>query len=228
MKIILDSFKNWKKVDYALLIVAILMVGVVPLFTAEKGWLLTFITSLTSIVAGILNYKGRHFTYPVYVIYAILYTYVSLTSHMYGEAILYGIYALPMYIYSSVKWLKNLDVGGEEEDLEIYSIDKKHLIGLLSIGVVVLVGYGYILSIIGSAVPYLNSLSTVCSASAIYMTNKRYKQQWYAWLSYSFTFAAIWMSNMTITFAVQSAFFVVLNILGLINWNKEYRKVWKQ
>lgn len=223
MKVIIDSFKNWKKFDYGLLVVAILMVAVVPLFSAEKGWVLTLITSIASIIAGILNYKGRHLTYPVYVVYAALYTYVALTSHMYGEAILYGIYALPMYIYSSVKWLKNMDVGGEEEDLEIYAIDRKHLLGILGIGVVVLAGYGYILSMIGSSVPYLNSLSTVCSATAIYMTNKRYKEQWWAWLSYSFTFAAIWMSNMTISFAVQSAFFVVLNILGMINWKKEYK-----
>ena len=224
MKIIVDSFRNWRRFDYGLLIVAILMVAVVPLFSAEEGWVLTLITSISSIVAGILNYKGRHLTFPVYVVYALLYTYVSLTSHMYGEAILYGIYALPMYTYSSVKWLKHIDVGSDAENLEINSIDRKHLIGILVMVVVVTLGYGQILSIIGSHVPFLNSLSTACSATAIYMTNKRYKEQWWAWLAYSFTFCAIWMSNMTISFAVQSVFFVVLNILGMINWKKEYEK----
>lgn len=223
MKIVLDSFKNWKKFDYCLLIVAILMVAVVPLFSSEKGWVLTLITSISSIIAGILNYKGRHLTFPVYVIYSLLYVYVSLTSHMYGEAILYGVYALPMYTYSSIKWLKNIDSSSEEENLEICAIDRKHVFAILALVVVVTVVYGQILTVIGSNVPYLNSLSTASSATAIYMTNKRYKEQWWAWLSYSFVFAAIWMSNMTISFAVQSAFFVVLNILGMVNWQKEYR-----
>ena len=225
-KVIKESFAGWHKLDYLLMATCIIIVGVIPIFKSEEGWVFTLITSVAAIVSAMLNYKGQGLTFPVYVIYSVVYIYVSLTNHMYGEAILYGVWALPMYTMSTVKWIKKTNVV--PEGFEINILKKKHLIIILVLGVLVTLGYGYGLSMINSNVPYLNSLGTVCSATGIYMTNRRYREQWYAWLAYTFVFAAIWMSNMTISFLVQSCLFLVLNVLGLLNWNKEYKRQLEQ
>lgn len=226
MKEIINSFKNWKPFDYGLLLSAIVILMVIAFIQPQEGWALTLLASFCSITAGVLLYKGQQLGFAVYILYSILYIITSLKNHMYGEAILYGVYSLPMYIYSTIRWIKELKAreNQHEDFLKIETVGKKELAIILAIGVSVTLAYGYILSIMNSAVPYLNSLGTVCCSTSIYMTNRKYKEQWWAWLSYSFVFAAIWMSNMTLTFAVQSMVFVVLNVCGLVNWKKMYRK----
>lgn len=230
MRIVLDSFKNWKKFDYGLLIVALTTLIVIAVVKPQDHWLMTLVASSCSMTAGVLIYKGKQLGFAFYIVYSILYTIISLVNHMYGEAILYGIYALPMYVNSTVRWTREMKAAKEaghsvnQEFLTIEKLDKKHAVIILGIGVAVTAGYGYVLSLMNSAVPYLNSLGTVCCATSIYMANKKYKEQWWAWLSYSLVFAAIWMSNMTLTFAAQSVVFVILNICGLVNWDKQYKE----
>lgn len=53
--------------------------------------------------------KGQIATQFIGAIYFCFYIFIAYTQKLYGEAILYLVIMLPMYIYGIIHWLKNRD-----------------------------------------------------------------------------------------------------------------------
>lgn len=218
-------FKNWTKADlifYSASIILIIVSGII-----FKAYWISFLVSIIGITAGILNMKANKYSYVLYTAQVILYAYVSWRNRFIGEAVLAAFYLLPVYAYSAVKWIR---ISRKEPGLQIFKITKKLLIILAIACVVVTAGYGYVLSLLNSGLPYVNALGTFTSVAAGYLSARRIKEQWYFWIAYSLIFSGIWISTLgpdtsQITLILQNIPFLYINIVGLVKWNRMYREV---
>lgn len=217
-------FRNWTKSDiifYGASMVLIITAGII--FEAA---FISLVISIVGITAGIMNMKADKYCYLFYIVQITLYAFVSWRNRFIGEAILAAFYLLPLYIYSSVRWLGKKSV---KTDFQIFRITKKLIVILAIACVVVTAGYGYILSLLKSNLPYINALGTFTSVAAGFLTSRRIKEQWYFWIAYSLIFSAIWISTLSadttqITLVLQNIPYLAINIVGLIKWNKLYKE----
>lgn len=217
-------FKNWTKTDiifYALSITLIVISGIV-----FKAYWVSFLVSIIGITAGILNMKANKYSYVLYVAQVMLYAYVSYHNKFIGETILAVFYLLPVYAYSAIKWIR---ASRKNPGVQIFKITKKIIIILAIAGVVVTAGYGYILKLLNSDLPYINALGTFTSVAAGFLSARRIKEQWYFWIAYSIIFSGIWISTLSsdtsqMTLVLQNIPFLYINIVGLIKWNRMYKE----
>ncbi|MFA5342040.1 MAG: nicotinamide riboside transporter PnuC [Clostridia bacterium] len=216
--------KNWTKADiifYSVSITLIIVTGII-----FKAYWISFLVSIIGITAGILNMKANKYSYVLYTLQAILYAYVSWHNKFIGEALLAGLYLFPVYLYSAIKWIR---VSRNEPGLQIFRITKKLLIILAVAGILVTAGYGYVLNLLNSNLPYINALGTFTSVAAGYLSARRIKEQWYFWIAYSLIFSGIWLSTLgsdtsQMTLILQNIPFLYINIVGLVQWNKMYKE----
>ena len=218
-------FKNWSKGDFIFYFASIILIAVTGIIF--KAYWVSFLVSAVGITAGVIHMKANKYSYILYIIQISLYAYVSWRNRFIGEAVLAAFYLLPLYIYSAVRWIK---LGNKEKgDAEIFKITKKQIIILAVACVAVTGGYGYVLSLLKSNLPYANALGTFLSVAAGYLSAKRVKEQWLFWISYSLIFSGIWISTLgsdtsNVTLIVQNIPYLYINISGLIKWNKLYKE----
>ncbi len=217
--------KNITKVDYVFYGLSITLILVFALVFQVP--FLVFLVSATGITAGVLNMKGNKYCNIFYSIQIALYAYISFRNKFFGEAILAGLYLFPVYIFSTYKWV--IKKGKEEVIARVYKINLKQVLALSIIGIVGTLAYGYFLNFIGSSLPYLNALGTFATIGAGYLYALRIKEQWYLWSSYTIILAIIWISTLQvdksqITMIVQNIPFLIINIVGLVKWQKLYKE----
>lgn len=217
-------FKNWTKADIVFYVASMTLLVVTGIIF--KAAVISFIISVVGVTAGFMNMKANKYCYLFYIVQVALYSYVSWKNRFIGEAVLNAFYLLPLYVYSAFKWLKKNDMPAE---FQIFKITKKLLIILALAGIVITTGYGYVLNLLNSNLPYVNALATFISIAAGYLSSRRIKEQWYFWVAASIIFSVIWISTLgkdtsQITLIFQNIPYVILNVMGLIKWNKLYNQ----
>ena len=114
-------FRNWTKSDiifYGASMVLIITAGII--FEAA---FISLVISIVGITAGIMNMKADKYCYLFYIVQITLYAFVSWRNRFIGEAVLAAFYLLPLYIYSSVRWLGKKSV---KADFQIFRITKTY------------------------------------------------------------------------------------------------------
>ncbi len=217
-------FKNWTKADIILYIASMMLIVISGFIF--KAYFLSFLASIIGITAGIMNMKANKYCYILYMAQVILYAFVAWHNKFIGEAILAAFYLLPLYTYSAVKWIK---ASRKDEKLLIFKMTKKLLVILSIACVIVTFGYGYVLDMLNSNLPYINALGTFTSVAAGYLSANRIKEQWYFWIAYSLIFSGIWISTLIadtsqVTLILQNIPYLYINIVGLVKWNKLYKE----
>lgn len=187
---------------------------------------ISFIISVVGVTAGFMNMKANKYCYIPYIVQVTLYAYVSWNNRFIGEAVLNAFYLLPLYIYSAFKWIRKKDL---ESDFQIFAITKKLLIILGIAGIVITTGYGYVLQSLKSNLPFINAFATFISIAAGYLSARRIKEQWYFWIASSIIFSVIWITTLgndtsQITLILQNIPYLIINIVGLVKWNKLYKQ----
>ena len=215
-------FKNWTRADIIFYIASMTLFVVTGIIF--KALFISFLVSVVGVTAGFMNMKANKYCYILYVVQVALYAYVSWQNKFIGEAILSAFYLLPLYTYSAFKWIRKKDA---ESDFQIFSITKNLLIILGIAGIVVTIGYGFVLQSLQSNLPFLNAFASFISIAAGYLSSRRIKEQWYFWITSSIIFSIIWISTLgndtsQITLIVQNVPYMILNIMGLVKWNKLY------
>jgi nicotinamide mononucleotide transporter PnuC len=220
-------FKGWNKWNYIFYIFScVTLIAVTIIFRSS---VLTLLASLIGLTSGMMNLKANKLCFITYIVQAALYSYVSFTNKFYGEAILAGLYLFPMYIYSAFKWIRKKTDDKDDSDPKVYKLEAKYYIWIAAAGVVITGGYGYLLSVLNSSAPYLNSLGTFMCIAAAFLTAKRVKEQWYFWMGYSISLIIIWAGTLgtnmdQIALLIQIVLYMGINLGGLLRWNKLYKE----
>lgn len=90
---------------------------------------LTLIASCIGVTSLILAAKGNVWSQILMIIFSVLYGIISAQFHYWGEMITYLGMTMPMAIFSTITWLKNLSENGKE--VKIQELKGQHIIILL-------------------------------------------------------------------------------------------------
>ena len=148
-------------------------------------------------------------------IYIYLFHSVSLLS----ESLL-NVYYLLMAVYGWYQWRR----GNHHEGRKIISWSiRKHsfLIILTSLTVPIL---GYAMDQLGASMPYLDAFTTCFAVLATVMVAHKVLENWHYWLVINVTSVYLFSSKELYLTAAMFVLYVVLTIIGYINWKNIYAR----
>jgi len=210
-------FKNWNRYDYGYYLFCLAVLLVSSIFYHSS------IVSLTAAILGIsavmMNMKAEKICFVLYLLQCIVYSYIAYHEKFYGEVVRNIIYSIPIYTWSIIQWIKTIEKRKNEQIFTISHRFNSLLVVFIVLGTL---GYGYVLNLLNSSQPYLNSLSTLVIIVSTFLAAKSIKQQWYYWCLYCIVMFILWSSTGTTQFPllIQNVLFLVLNIQGIITWQK--------
>ena len=146
-------------------------------------------------------------------IYIYLFHSVSLLS----ESLL-NVYYLVMAIYGWYQWQH----GQQNQERKIVSWPlKKHSYLIFATALMVPV-LGYSMSQIGASMPYLDAFTTCFAVLATVMVAHKILENWHYWLVINVTSVYIFINKDLLLTAAMFILYVILSVIGYINWNKHY------
>ncbi len=219
-------FNDWSKLELLWLIIATLIILSVSVISGDIG--IALIVALTGIWNNILIAKGKVVNYIFGVINNALYAYVSFSTQVYGQAVLFAFYFLPMQFYGWYLWTS----PNNQEQFEIVTKKLSWLLrwSLFVLVIVVTLIYGYILSLLGEIVAWTDALATIVSVLAMLLMAKLYIEQWACWIIINIVSVALWLEVIfrqgTNDYSILAMWLVFLinAIYGFMHWIKLYKR----
>lgn len=237
---------NWFEI---MLMAAIIILAVISFIYKGEFAFNNFIACASAIMGVfcvVLGAKGSMANWIFGIIECFLYTYISISGHIYGDAMQRIFYTLPMQFIGWYLWSKR-----ERKD-ESTQINTRYMSWLtrleyLSVTVVMVLLLGYFLKFAGPHLTdffsymhfkvqanysselqlWLDATTTVLAIVTTFISVKAYVEQWYLWLFINVFSILIWIQSDTdFSFMVVAKYSVYLvnSFYGIYMWNKLSKK----
>ena len=202
------------------LLVASLIIGLLGRYWGDNWF--GIISSVTGAMCVILTAKGYRNAFIVGTINTVMYAVIAFNAKYYGDFMLNALYYLPMQFIGWKAWSKNRSETGE-----IYAkqLENQQLILLILVSTFSVLGYGSFLKIIGGSLPFIDSISTVLSVIAMYLSVKCYKEQWALWIIINIVSIAMWVISIRnggtdYATLIMWSIYLLNSIWGYVHWTK--------
>lgn len=222
--------KTWK--GYNILDLFLISFGVIVVTTFGilfgSPWYIILSTNL-GLFCVFTQAKGKIITQFIGIIYFSIYIFICVGQKYYGEALVYLIFMLPMYIYGVVHWLKNKD---KQDNVVIVrsNLSKKEW-SLLLFGMIAATFLIYlVLLLLKTERVILNTLSFSTMLPAVYLLVRRCKWNQVAFLINDFIVPFLWIALVVsgemlfLPMCIYHIFQITYDVYGLVVWIKLERK----
>lgn len=235
MKIAEQTKEILKKFSwYEILLILASIISVVVLSVIAKSSALTIICSTFGILyVGCLIVQLKTSS-VLGVVYTALYIAQSALYQNWGETITQGVVVLPILILTVINWFRHSEKG---LTINAKEIGKKEWLILLSVGLVVGVGYYFLLGAFNTPYLILASFSGAFSVVANYLMMRKNIFMFLFFALANVFILLIWLmpviegrgtSFETLPMLVVFSFFLISNLLGFINWHKAAKALKKE
>jgi nicotinamide mononucleotide transporter len=171
------------------------------------------------IVSVYLSTRENIWSWPTAIVNVGLYILVFYQARLYADMGLQVVY-LALSIYGWYEWLYG---GANRTELHVTRASRRFLIigGLTTLaGSLAL---GTLLSrTTDAAIPYLDSALTVTSLFAQFMMTRKLLENWMLWIVLDIVYVPMFISRQLYPTAVLYAVFLVLAIMGLVQWRRSW------
>jgi len=172
---------------------------------------------VTAVLYLVLAIKERIWCWLFAFISTSIYIYLFHSVSLLSESLL-NIYYLVMAVYGWYQWRHSSN--NKQRKIVSWSI-KKHGVLILITGLMVpVLGYG--MSQLGASMPYLDAFTTCFAILATVMVAHKVLENWHYWLVINAISVYLFSSKELYLTAAMFALYVILTIIGYINWNKNY------
>lgn len=199
----------------------------VALFFVWQDSLIGLISSITGMVCVVLVAKGKVSNYYFGIVQAGTYAYIAYTYGLYGEAMLNGLFYLPIQFVGIYLWNKNkASTSVKGEDVEVKRLTYIGWIYVVAITIVASVIYAELLHLIGGQEVRIDSVAVVLSIMAQILMLKRFAEQWMLWMAVNVLSITLWLIVLLKTggndwsMLVMWIAFFFNSLYGYINWIK--------
>lgn len=221
-KFVKGEITGWKPLELAWLAVATAIILGLSIYWQDN--IISIIAALTGVWCVILTGKGKRSSFIFGVVNVIFYAITAFWAKYYGEVMLNVIYYFPMNFVGWFAWKKHMNDDTGEVVKDRLPLKKGMIVYLLT--AVAIVGYGFILDVLGGNLPFVDSMSTVVSVTAQILSVRRLTEQWILWIVVDVVTVIMWAVNFVqggesiATLAMWSVY--LLNAIFMyIRWNKE-------
>ena len=216
------DFLGWKKWQILWIVFANVMILGVSLYLGDT--VIGILASLTGVTCVILCGMGKVSNYFFGTINVLLYAIVAWNAKYYGDVMLNLFYYFPTNMIGWVAWIKHMD----KEKNEVYKkrMTWKQDVMLAFISVVGVLGYSYVLKLLGGNLPMVDSMSTVFSVIAQILMIKRFMEQWIIWIIVDIVSVIMWIAAFfnggeSIAVLIMWSVFLVNAVIMFVKWLKE-------
>lgn len=227
----LKTWKGYTIVDLLLLLAG--MVGVtVSAIIFHSPWFI-LVNALLGVLCVFTQAKGKIATQFIGVILFCFYTYICFTQKFYGEAILYIVIMIPMYLYGIVHWLTH---RADQNNVVIVrsNLSKKEwlLSSLTFVGLSIAVFF--LLRALHTNQLVTSTLSFLSMLPAVYLLIRRCKWNQVAFLINDFIVPILWLVLVIqgdfsfLPMCINYIFQIIYDVYGLFQWiklEKEQKRV---
>lgn len=215
----------------------------------KKYAIITFLCFILSIVTGILSNdlflggtnlltallcayfasEGKRYNYILGLINYLISGYISYKNQLYGLFFFYIFIFSPLQIQGFFSWKKNLN---EQDSVKVREFTFKNSIIITLSCVIGSFILGYILSLIPSQrLALMDATSNCINLCGVILMILRFKESWWLWLINNIIDLGIWILTVinggtgSIMMLLVSIGYLLINIYGIIKWNKSAKKV---
>ncbi|MEB3767420.1 nicotinamide riboside transporter PnuC [Acinetobacter sp. MD2] len=180
------------------------------------------ICALSNMLCVVLVAKGRMENFFFGMVATSLYAYISFSNHIYGEAMLSGLFYFPMQFIGLYFWIKNRNQQAEiSSDIRVKKLSAKGWLMMLAIVLSCSFAYAEILANLNAQQVRLDSFTVViCIVAQILMT-MRYSEQWYLWISSNILGIIIWAVAGNYAMLMMTCASLFNSLYGAYHWRKQ-------
>ena len=193
----------------------------------QKDSLLSLSTFITGILCVLLAAKGNIWTYVFGVYSTATYAYLSYINGLFGEMGLNLFFYVPMNVIGFLLWRKRL----QDNVVEMRCLKFKWIVVILLISLILIVGLGWILSLIkGQNTPYIDATTKILSIIAMLLMVWRYRDQWTFYIILNVFTVIMWIIRMLqdspegIMMIVMWSAYLINAVYGYYVWTKRAKK----
>ena len=218
--------KNWRGynlLDLLLIGLGVIVVTISGILFGSKWYII--VNTLLGLFCVFTQAKGKIATQFIGIIYFCFYIFISYSQKYYGEALLYLLIMLPMYIYGVINWLLNRD---KKDNVVIVksnlSLKEWFLAGLYF--VILATGIYFILKFLDTSQLIISFLSFISMLPAVYLLIRRCKWNQVAFLVNDFIVPILWIFLVVqgdlsfLPMCVYHIFQITYDVYGMVQWIK--------
>lgn len=220
-----NEVTGWKAWEVSWLVIACAVIAGLSVYWGDN--LMGIISATTGVACVVCTGKGKLSAYIFGLINCVLYAIIAYKAKLYGETMLNATYYLFMQFYGFYIWNKNMNIETNEVNKK-HMTNKGRLILLCSI-VVGTVAYGIILKVLGDAMPFIDSFTTIASVIAMVISVKMFAEQWWIWVCVNIVSIYMWLSvfltgNESMATLLMWVVYLGNSIIMCVKWEKEASK----
>jgi len=174
------------------------------------------IAAAFGIVSVYLSTRQNIWSWPTAIINVALYSIVFYNGRLYGQMGLQAIY-LVLSIYGWYQWLHG---GAEKTELRVSRASPRLLALLAATNLVAWVVLAAVLRRTDAALPWLDALLTTTSLVAQWMMTRKILQNWILWIAVDIVYVPMFISQRLFATALLYAAFLVLAVMGFVEWRR--------
>lgn len=242
------EFTPFQKVFFVFFMVASIITFFLPAFikggtlvnVLTFGGIIGLIATLTGIITSIYQARGNLILYTWWIINTIAMLGIDFSGNLYGQGIKTIIFSLPLQVYGLLAWKKNL----EKNNSDVVTVNRVKPKQWIVYIIIFIIGWFiymefikylpyFIHSIFGTKIKpdpslILDSISGSVTTFALYLTAKRYVEQWPFWILANIGFIlfvksfieAPHFSIVYLSGSIMWGQYLVSSIYGYYNWLK--------
>lgn len=178
--------------------------------------LIEIIGFIVTLAAIILATRAHVLTWPLQMFASLLYVWLFLDAHLFGESALQLIYAV-LAVYGWVKWKQNKQI-----DLLVTRMSGRDLLILNGVGIVAAIVVSTLqVSFLPTDVPILDSMVLVFGLLAQWLQARKKIENWLYWIVIDLLAAGIyWHKDLQLT----AFLYLILTGLAINGW-WQWRKI---
>lgn len=219
------EFKGWKKIELFWLVIATLIITSLSFYWGEST--IGIISAVTGVVCVILTGKGKLGCFVFGLVNCITYAYMAYQAKFYGDVIENMFYYIPMQFVGFALWKKNINTETAEVIARRLNLKQVfiYIIGII-VGTCL---YAEILKLLGGNLPYLDSVTNIMSIAAMFLSVKRYAEQWILWIIIDVITVVMWaiafiQHQESLATLLMWIVYLVNAIIMFIHWYKSSEK----
>ncbi|NCI47837.1 nicotinamide riboside transporter PnuC [Sediminibacterium soli] len=190
--------------------------------------LLEFIAVFAGIGSVWFSRKENIWVYPVGLINTVIYIYLSVKGHLFGEASV-NLYYTIMSIYGWILWAKKDSVRHEHVLHISFSTRKEWMVQLLFFGVFYVVIFFCLTwlkkAFAPEAIPWADAFASATAYTGMWLMAKKKVESWLWWIATNLASIPLYFVKGYVFTSVQFLILFGLAIAGLAEWRRRGRGI---
>lgn len=187
---------------------------------------LGIVAAVAGIAYVVLNGLGRLSAYAFGLVNVFAYSHMALQASYYGEVALNLLCYLPLLAVGFATWKRN--TNEQTGEVEKRSLGSKRTAALLAVSFAATAALGWVLQLLGGALPFADALTTALSVLAMALSVGRYLEQWALWIVVDAVTVGMWAAAFTagtesLAMLLMWSIYLVNGIVMLARWTREVR-----